>query len=456
MPVDTRHPLYDAHIKRSTRTRHAVAGTDAVKDACKIYLPDPDPQDLERYRAYKLRAVWMGVTGRTHAGMLGAIFRKDPDLDLPAAIEYMDDNADGSGTGLVQFSKRLCSELIQAGRHGVLTEYPPAPEGLTAEQAAEYRAELTHYDDASIINWERVDGLLSLVVLKESYSVAVDEFKREERTQYRVLRMTEGVYTQQVYRDDEPGELVVPRQANGNPWPFIPFQFYGAMNNDESPDKPLLLDIADLNFAHYRNSADHEESSWTVGQPMPHVDIGETTTEEWKALNPNGIEWGSRRGVQTKGGKLELVQAEPNTMPGQGMKDKEAQMLALGARLIEQRGQNETAEAVRARSGAENANLSTVATNASDGLRKNLAWALMFMERNPNTDDIVFELNQEFYERDADPQMVMARIAELDRGLIAKQDYRTWRRKTGGIEPERTDEEIDADVQSGGTDIGAL
>jgi hypothetical protein len=270
--------------------------------------------------------------------------------------------------------------------------------------------------------------------------------------------LQEGIYTQQVYREGEPySEIMIPRMAGGTPWPFIPFQFLGAKNNDEQPDNPLLVGIADLNISHYRNSADWEESSFTVGQPMPHVDIGTMDQPTWDALNPSGLKWGSRIGVVTQGGgSLALVQAVPNAMPMEGMKRKEAQMLATGARLIEQGGQNETAEAVRARSGAENATLSTIATNVSDGLRNCLGWALMFMARNGDTDSIEFELNQEFYARDTDPQMVMSRIAELNNGLIAKSDYRTWRRATGGIEPDRTDEDIDADVQSGGTDIGAL
>ncbi|MFP4104827.1 MAG: DUF4055 domain-containing protein [Phycisphaerae bacterium] len=454
MPVDTQHPLYELHVRQSTRTRDAVDGSDSVKAKGTTYLPDPDPADPERYKAYKKRAVWMGVTGRTHAGMLGGIFRKAPDTDLPQPIEYMQDDADGAGIGLEQFAKRCCSHVIQAGRHGVLVEYPPAPSGLTEEQASQYRAKLTHYAAESIINWE--GNPATMIVLKESYLEEVDEFERREKTQYRVLKMREGVYTQQVWRDGIPGDIIVPRMANARPWPFIPFQFLGAMNNDPMPDKPLLLDIADLNFAHYRNSADHEESSYIVGQPMPHVDIGEMDESQWNSLNPSGMVWGSRQGVQTRGGSLNLVQAAPNTMPGEGMVRKEAQMLAIGARLIEQRGGNEREEAVKSRVAAENANLASVATNVGAGLRQCLRWALSFMSRGEASSDIVFELNQEFYERGADPQMVMARIAELDRGLIAKQDYRDWRRKTGGIEPDRTDEEIDADVQAGGTDLGVM
>lgn len=465
MPVDSLHPAYEPHERRAARVRDAVAGTDAVKAAKTLYLPHPvagwdkltgdlREEAVERFEAYIARATFLGVTGRTHEGMLGGVFRKTAEVELPAAIDYMREDADGSGMALEQFSKLCVSGVMQEGRAGVLVDYPEAEDGLTREQTRGLRATLRFYDSASIVNW-RTDGeRLALVVLREVYEVDVDEFDRDREFQYRVLRLEEGVYTQQVYRDERPaGEKVTPRDASGQPWTTIPFQFLGAKNNDEHPDKPLLLDIADINLAHYRNSADVEEGAHLVGQPMLHVDIGDASVDEWKELNPTGIQVGSRRGIQTKNGSIAMVQAEERNLPLSLMEAKEKQMLAIGARLIEQRGGNETAEAVRARSGAENASLSSVATNVSDGIENTLEWCLAFMG---GTGEVVYRLNQEFYEEGADPQEVVARIQELDRGLIAKQDYRTWRRKTGGIDPKRTDEEIDTDVESGGTSIGAI
>ena len=465
MPVDTPHSAYTAHEKKAQRVRDAVAGTDAIKGARTTYLPHPvagyerlkgellEEAD-DRYVAYLQRASWLGVTGRTHEGMLGGVFRKAPTAELPSSIDYMLEDADGSGMALEQFAKLCVSALEQSGRAGVLVDYPEAEDGLTREQTRGLRATLRYYDSQSIINWRREGEALTLVVLREIYEDEVDEFQRNQKMQYRVLRLEDGVYTQQVYRDNQPaGEKVTPRDAAGNAWREIPFQFLGAKNNDEIPDKPLLLDIADLNIAHYRNSADLEEGAFLCGQPMLHVDIGDLDANQWQELNPNGVEVGSRRGIQTKGGRIDMVQAEERNLPLSLMEQKEKQMLALGARLIEQRGQNETAEAVRARSGAENASLSSVATNVSNGIENALLWALGFMG---GTGDVIYQLNQQFYAEDADPQEVIARIQELDRGLIAKRDYRDWRRRTGGIDPERTDEEIDAEVAAGGTDLGVI
>lgn len=469
MPVDTLHPAYTAHEKQAQRVRDAVAGTDAIKGRGERYLPNPSgpietltgdqkTEAEKRYAAYKARAHWLGVTGRTHEGLLGAVFRKAPTIELPSAIEYMREDCDGSGMALEQFARLMTTELLQSGRHGVLVDYPEAEDGLTREQTAGMRATLRSYDSANIINWRREGELLTLVVLREVYEKEVDQFQRDREYQYRVLSLEDGAYVQTVYRDakEVPSARIEPRMANGQRWTVIPFAFVGAVTNNEHPDKPVLLDLADTNVAHYQSSADRREGSHVVGQPIFHIDIGETSVEEWNELNPNGITVGSRRGIQTKGGSAGLVQANPNDMAREDMQDALADMLAIGARLIESKGGNETAEGVRARSGAESANLNSVANNVGDALEQTLEWAAQFMTSADVFEQIIVKLNREFYEETADPQMVSARIQELDRGLIADTDYWTWARRKGLIDPSRTDEDLRADVQAGGTAIGAL
>lgn len=469
MPVDTLHPAYTAHEKQAQRVRDAVAGTDAIKGRGEDYLPNPSgPLDSlsgdalkeaeARYKAYKTRALWLGVTGRTHEGLLGAVFRKAPTVELPAVIDYMREDSDGSGMALEQFARMLTSEILQSGRHGVLVDYPEAEDGLTQEQTAGMRATLRSYDSANIINWRREGEMLTLVVLREVYEKEVDQFQRDREYQYRVLSLEDGAYVQTVYRDakEVPEARIEPRMANGQRWPIIPFAFVGAVSNNEHPDKPVLLDLADTNVAHYQSSADRREGSHVVGQPMFHINIGEMSTDEWLELNPNGITVGSRRGIQTKGGSAGLIQAAPNDMAREDMQDAMTAMLAIGARLIESKGGNETAEAVRARSGAETSSLTSVANNVADALEQALEWAAQFMTSADVFEQIVIRINKEFYEETADPQMVMARIQELDRGLIADVDYWMWARRKGLIEPDRTDEDLRADVQAGGTAIGAL
>lgn len=448
MPVDSQHPSYVHHEKQARRVRDAVAGTDAVKARARHYLRDPDPDDPRRFQDYVQGAQWLGVTRRTLSWMVGAVYRKRPQVELPSVLEPLHQDADGSGQSLTQFARGVTSQAIVNGRHGILVEYPEAEPGATLADSSGRHATLKSYCSASIINW-RMDGdRLAMVVLRETYNHMVDEFEVEEREQFRVLSLDDGgQYLQRVFRENEEVSRIEPRMANGARWPEIPFQFVGVINNDEAPDSPLLLDLADVNFGHLRNSADVEEAAFIVGQPMFHIDTGETSAEDWETLNPNGITVGSRRGIQTQGGRAELVQAEERSLPMKLMELKQEQMIAIGARLIDQRGGNETAEAVRERSGSDTANLSTVADNVSDALENCLEWAAAFMTSGDVSEQVVVELNREFYQPDADPQSIMAVLAMADRGLMADTDVWQWSRERGLIDAERTDEDLRAEGQ---------
>ena len=57
----------------------------------------------------------------------------------------------------------------------------------------------------------------------------------------------------------------------------------------------------------------------------------------------------------------------------------------------------------------------------------------------------VFIINDDFYDKSIDAQMLMAKIQLLDRGVIAKTDLRASLRKAGEV--ERTDEEIEAEAE---------
>ena len=63
----------------------------------------------------------------------------------------------------------------------------------------------------------------------------------------------------------------------------------------------------------------------------------------------------------------------------------------------------------------------------------------------------MISINKEFYDATIDPQLLMAQIQLMDRGVIAKDDVRDLMRKANLIDSERTNQVLDGDVES--TDI---
>ena len=139
------------------------------------------------------------------------------------------------------------------------------------------------------------------------------------------------------------------------------------------------------------------------------------------------------------------MQANANTMPEQGMTKKEEQMVKLGARLItDQSGGVETAEAAKIRFAGQNSKTATILVNVESAFIQCIEWAMEFMG---GTAEPVIGINKELYDKTLDPQMVIAQLQLVDRGILAKKDFRDNLRKGNVIEADRSDEDIDADAE---------
>ncbi len=455
MPVSTEHPDYQKYLPVWARTRDAVKGAVAVKDKKHDYLPVPDNNsgderkgtETVRYRQYIKRAVFTNFTGRTKNALVGAAFRKEPVVEIPDQLEYLRKDATGDGLSIIQMAKDELSNLLETGRCGFLVDYPQAGDNLSAEEVAmlDLRASIVPYTAEAVVNWKtdtvRGRKMLVSVVLAENYLEPEDEFTHESKTQYRVLRLRDDGYTQQLYRDDEPfGEEFYPRQSDGSVFDFIPFQFVGSKNNDATIDDAPLSDIADVNMAHYRNSADYEESCFLVGQPSLFLTTS-LSNEQFKTMNPQGIKLGSRTGhVLGEQGAATLLQANPNQLVLEAMKNKEAQMVMIGARIITDRSANETAEGARIRFASENSVLGDLVGNLSAAIVQCIEWVGLFM--GADTTETVFKINDEFYDKNVDPQLIMSMVTLLDRQIIGDEDIFSRLKAGGIIDPKRTLQDV--------------
>lgn len=458
MPVSSTNKAYDSALPKWCMVEDCVSGSSAIKSGKTKYLPKPNPEDTtiensNRYDSYRERANFVNFTGFTKEGFMGMAFRSEPQAELPLGIEYLIDNANGAGLSLNQLTRSCVAETMVKGRYGLLCDYPFVRSKATKAEVDKIgaRASIKRFDAKSVINWATtvVDGVekLSLVVIKETVNVSKDEFSSEDVDQYRVLRLTNGVYTQQVYNQDEKpiDEPIEIKKGDGTRWTEIPFVFIGTEDNDTDVDKALLYDIAEINIAHYRNSADYEESSFMVGQPTP---VFAGLSQAWVDENMNGaVLLGSRTAIPLpEGGSATLLQASENQMPRQGMLDKEQQMVMIGARLIDDNRGGETAYAANLRFVGQNSKLGLLISNTESAIKSCLKWCAEFMNESP--EEIEFSMNRELYEPGADPQMIIAQIQLMDRGVIAKNDLRASLRNNNIINADRTDEDIDQEAES--------
>jgi hypothetical protein len=482
MPVSDQNKLYVDNIRRWEVVRDCVEGSEAIKAARKFnsdndsnvdqglfgvagsrYLPPPNPRDnsqdnLDRYVAYRERANFVNFTGHTKDGFMGMIGRRKAAIELQTSIGYIEQNANGAGLPLMGLIQRTISELLEVGRYGLLVDFPAFSEGGTQAQTKDLKATIKTYPTESIINWREtvVDyrTILTQVVLSEEVEEVLDDgFETEIVTVHRVLFIQDGIYKINLYDKDDELQFfegkdgvkspdIIPLKNDGSPWNEIPFVFVGSVNNDTIPDKAPLYDLAEINIAHYRNSADFEESSFIVGQPTPVI---AGLTQAWvdDALM-GGILLGSRTAILLPpDASASLLQANSNQMPDRGMELKEAQMIKVGAKVITDGGGVETAEAAKIRFAGQNSKLGLIVMNTEAALMKCFDWLMVFMSGDGENE---LDINKQFYDVTINPQLLVANMQLLDRGIIAKSDLRDHMRKSDLISSDRSDEDIDQEV----------
>jgi hypothetical protein len=453
MPVNSKHPDYENMSWKWDLVR-SVVNNDARK-----WIRTIDVNDFERSNHYKDDAILTNFTRLTKIGLTGLVFRRPANMNLVPGIEYVLKDITGYGFGLEQLAQQVIGEVLVTGRYGLMVDYPPI-------ENSENYARIKPYNAESVINWHyreiNSEYRLDLVVLYECLDeLDEDGFTWVKKDQYRVLYLNnENIYEQAIYNCDleKVGPSVMPLDYHSQPFDEIPFVFVGADNNDSSMDNIPLYDLAVVNLGHYRNSADYEESIFICGQPCVHVNLGDTNQAEFEQANPGGIKFGARGGVITNGGSMTLVQANPNQLASVAMTEKKADAASIGARLIAPPGGRETAEAARIRFGAQNSSLYIVTKNVSLAFELCLQWIAEFMLESPSESE--FELNNQFYEEDADPNLIASEMMLFDRGLMTSQEIRMNLDKSGiqlgDTEPDPIDPMIGIDSSIEGTPVKSV
>ena len=407
MPVNSTNPDYDAHSAKWMRIRDVLGGVDAVKEKGVTYLPKPNGHSETDYASYVMRSEFYPASTRTIDGLVGAVFRKEPKIEIPEGQDDLIDAMTIKGTDFITLSKKVVREILSMGRYGVLVDVMAGENGKPF--AAEYTAE-------SILNWQvsfiNREPILSMVVLQEnSTKPKVDDpFVTEPVERYRVLQLgfpgelelLNPIYVQQVYEKQEEGgkttfaliETVIPKRR-GEFLETIPFSFFGPLELSPAVEKSPVLDLVDTNISHYRTSAELEEGAYFTGLPM-YVIAGHVQGSSSDGVAEFAI--GSRQALLLD----ENGTAEVLTVDGEGMgllrslmEDKEKRMAVLGARILEdQKSGVEAAATVSMRHRGENSLLGSISDTAARGLVEVLK--TMIWWNGVDDPDVEVELNRDF------------------------------------------------------------
>lgn len=463
------HPTLAEMLPMYRLIADAIAGSKRIKDAQELYLPNPEPtqQDAgrcdindrkKRYNDYLKRATYYNVTRRTLNGMLGEVFTIAPVIEVPDVLEPMVIDATGQNTSLTQIAVKAVSQTTAFSRAGLFVDFSATGEdGATIAQlkSGEIRPTMWVYESWNIRNWNTktigTEDVLCLVVLQETYQYDKNIFGFKTAVQFRVLYLDDNnEYVQDIWREIRPTEIgnnrslfatdkkkskwelaaktIKPTDSEGKAFNRIPFFVIGSEDNDIEPDEPLFYDIADLNISHYRNSADYEQSCFIHGQATPIVT---GLTNDWyENVLKKRLNFGSYGGIPLPvGATAELLQAAPNGMIKEIMETKERQMVALGAKLVEQRNVQRTATEAKQDSATEQSVLSSIVNNVAAAFIEGLKIAARFTGADESK--IKFELNKDFSVNLLGPEERKQAVEEWQKGAIGWVEMRGVLKKAG-------------------------
>ncbi|ELY1676502.1 TPA: DUF4055 domain-containing protein, partial [Acinetobacter baumannii] len=144
-------------------------------------------------------------------------------------------------------------------------------------------------------------------------------------------------------------------------------------------------------------------------------------------------------------GGLGIVQADPNTLAREAMKDKWEKMKEMGARLIEKgSGSKKTATEANSDDAVQHSVLSLCVVNMNEALSAALRWAAKFVTPNVDVltkDDLMFEISQEF-----NKQGYLAELARqlFEAALQGRSSFKSWweYNQTGMFPKQKYEEEL--------------
>lgn len=458
MPVTFIRPELARVIDSYEEIDDCLAGPKVIKSKRTKYLPNPEPKPdtpeaRKRYDAYLGRAIFYAIAKGTLNGMTGVVFAREPVSEIPNELDAIELDATGSGVSLKQLSKRNLALNLSKGRAGVLVDYPDTSNATMADiQSGRIRPTIEVIEPQRVINWrEFKDGaktLYSLVVIAEQWPFQDDGFEIKYACQFRVLELVGAGYRVTIYRERvptgwgggeiskhkqfEPAQVYYPTDVAGNPIQEIPFMFTGPENNDSAVDYPPFAPLVELNLGHYRNSADYEEGCFMMGQPTL-VAIG--ITESWFENQLKGeLVFGSRGGIALPDkADAKLLQMEANSMAYEAMQHKEKQMVAIGARLVQQKTVQRTATEAGQDHATETSFLAAAADNTSAAMEWALKWCAFFMGLAEDRESAVLEykLNTNFDMMTIDATVIGSVTSLWEKGAITFGEMRAVIRQSG-------------------------
>ena len=443
MPVTDTHQGYDKAVEKAGMVEDCYMGSCAIKEAGDKYLPKLSGQKQEEYDAYKERGLFLPVVKPTAVAFLGAIMRKDPVYEVPESMEYLIEDVNGDNTDIELMATHAIKHLLLHGRIGYLVEHDGE------------RAYFYSYPIESIRNWSE-----DFVVLQQTYTMRdpKDAFVDIEMDEYLVLRMVDGVYTQELWREVN-GKMDLYDTATplkrGEPLDYIPFVVANTSELSWYYTNPGLYELSVMNVDNYRLATDLRHGLHYTALPTMFL-FGDLEGDDGQKAQIS-VGAGRANHIPDPSGRAELLEFNGAGLGSisKAISESVVAMAGIGAKMLAtNEGGVKAAETARIEASAETASLSTIASTVEQIIGRLFEYA---MDWSGVEADFTFELNKDFIDAGMEPQEITALLQAWQGGGISLDTF-LYNLQAGEILPKDVDieeekERIEEEGGSGDVDL---
>ena len=387
--IDTPCAACQAMEKARELPRTLMGGTTAMRAASGRYLPREPAETAQAYLDRLNRSVLFNAYRQAVRTLTGKVFSKPLVLDTPSPdIRTWCQDIDLAGRDLHNFARDVLEDAFY-GVSYILVDHPPRPQGLSLAQERQSGARpyFVHVPSASLIGFrtDRQNGAERLVQARILESAQIPDGTYGDKTvsQVRVLELAPGedglercVYTVWRQSPDDPGLwAVMPELSGVMSLNFIPLVPVYTNRTGFMQGTPPLIDLADLNAAHWRSSSDQETILHFTRVPLLFG----------KCLGPDAarLEIGPNRMIRCEAPEAELKYVEHSgssiAAGRQALMDLEDRMAALALEPLVPRTGSQTATARAIDAAQAHCTLQAWALGLEDALKLALrylgAWA---------------------------------------------------------------------------------
>ena len=378
-----------------------VSGTEYLRDNSEAFLPLEPREDYSAYLARVNRAVFTPYTQRLIRAAAGLILRKPINIvGDPYWTEIFNKDVDGCGSDLDEYARRLVTCALTYGHCHTLVDFPAPTDArsLAEERALNRRPYWIEVDPTKVYGW-RLDretnyGSLTQVRIGEKAVVSDGEFGEKVYDQIRVIEPGRyRVYRQEEQNKSMQGNFPYPSSFDqsdataefelieSGPYSLdqVPLVTIYANKTDTMTSRPLLLDIAHLNLAHFQRQADLIHSLHIASQPMLVLEGWDDQTKDMAI----GVNYAM---ATQPGNKVYYVQPSNGAFEAQSaeIQELQQQMATLGiSTLSQQKFVAESADARRLDRIDTNSMLSMVSMDLESGLQKSYNLAADYLGIEP-------------------------------------------------------------------------